>query len=798
MTAATSESNESAKIRKNFRVKGTVQGVGFRPFVFRLAHELQLGGWVANTLWGAEIEVEGAVSHVQCFEQRLRSELPPLATISSLEITDLEPVGVTDFVIRASDAGGTPAALVLPDVATCPDCLREIFDPTNRRFRYPFTNCTNCGPRYSIIVRLPYDRANTTMASFVMCEECRAEYEDPRNRRFHAQPNACPKCGPQLAWLDARGQELQRADEALLAATRALREGAVVALKGIGGFQLLVDARSEDAVRRLRARKRREEKPLALMLPSLAAAQCSCEINEVEQQLLTSAESPIVLLRKRGSADLGIAPSVAPGNPYLGVMLPYSPLHHLLLADFQAPLVVTSGNLTDEPICISTEEALERLSGIADFFLTHNRPIVRYVDDSVVRVVKGRAVVLRRARGYAPLPVAQLPTSADGVLAFGAHLKNTIALGVGENLILSQHIGDLDTEPALRAHEHTARALAALYEAQPRHLACDLHPDYASSRVARKWRANSQTLIEVPHHYAHVLAVMAEHELLEEDVLGVAWDGTGLGLDRAIWGSEFLLASARAFQRLGHFRYFRALGGDRAMREPRRAALAILAEILGAEDAVKWFVKHHPNAFSPQELPIILKMLATGLNSPWTSSAGRMFDAVAALLGMRYRCSFEGQAAMELEWCATEVPGDDHYLVAWRSAQAEPGHVFWPDGLGTASPVPIQVFDWEPMVRAILTEYESGVVPQRIARRFHATLALLITQMAHHSSRQMVVLSGGCFQNRLLCELAAERLEQEGFRVFINEQIPPNDGGIAVGQAVAAALHAAKENHPCA
>lgn len=793
MTTDSANVKSSKRIRNRLLVRGTVQGVGFRPFVYRLAQEMKLGGCIANTLFGAEIEVEGPRDTIEKFQQRLCSELPPLASITEIHAVELEPQGTSEFVIRSSSSDGKCAALVLPDVATCSDCVHEIFDPSNRRYRYPFTNCTNCGPRYSIIVRLPYDRCNTTMAGFTMCPDCRAEYENPADRRFHAQPNACPRCGPSLRLLNRNGTELARHDDALRAAVQALREGKIVALKGIGGFQLLVDAQNDAAVERLRKRKRREEKPFAVMFPSLEEVRRICSVGALEQRILVSPESPIVLVRKQeSSGGAVVAPNVAPDNPYLGVMLPYSPLHHLLLNDFGRPVVATSGNLTDEPICIATNEALERLGGIADFFLTHNRPIFRYVDDSVVRVMAGRVVVLRRARGFAPLPVAQIPKGSTPIIAFGAHLKNTVAVTVGKTIILSPHIGDLDTELAVRAHEQTVDDLCALYQSKPKVLVCDAHPDYASTQTALRMGSSEELaqreVVRVAHHHAHVLAAIAEHGLFGKKVLGVAWDGTGLGLDRTIWGSEFLLVRGGSFQRLGHFRYFRAVGGDAAMREPRRSAFAVLAEILGPVDAIAWFRQYQPTAFTTSEFRLFVQMAMRGLNSPWTCSAGRLFDAVASLLGLRHRCSFEGQAAMALEWLASEVSIPIPYPVILEVAEDSNQPVECSsEGKACPDQTNRYVFNWAPMICEILNDLATEIPQELIAARFHATLVEVIAEFSKIARCSTVVLTGGCFQNRLLTEGTVQRLEEEGIRVFIHERVPPNDGGVAVGQAVAAA-----------
>ncbi|HXP60044.1 MAG TPA: carbamoyltransferase HypF, partial [Dongiaceae bacterium] len=489
-----------------------MQGVGFRPFVHHLAAELQLAGWVNNGPQGVSIEVEGARPQLESFLLRIAAENPPRSFIQSLEASWLDPLGFTGFEIRASEVHGDKTALVLPDVATCSECLREIFDPANRRFRYPFTNCTHCGPRFSIIESLPYDRANTVMKSFVMCPQCQAEYDDPGDRRFHAQPNACPVCGPRLQLLAPKGEAVCSGHQALLETARLLRAGSIVAVKGLGGFHLMVDARREEAVRRLRERKHREEKPLATLFPSLESVQALCEVSPLEQRLLSSPEAPIVLLKKLASCDAHVTPSVAPGNPNLGVMLPSNPLQHLLLAELNFPVVATSGNLTDEPICTSEEEALERLQGIADAFLAHNRPIVRHVDDSIVRVMLDRELVLRRARGFAPLPVLVRGAApgAQKVLGVGAHLKNAVALGVGDQVFISQHIGDLETEQAHAAFRRVIADFEKLYETKPEIIAADLHPDYLSTQFAQK---SGIKHVGVQHHLAHVLSCMAENEL---------------------------------------------------------------------------------------------------------------------------------------------------------------------------------------------------------------------------------------------------------------------------------------------
>jgi hydrogenase maturation protein HypF len=782
----------SFRQRLHLEVRGAVQGVGFRPFVYRLANELGLAGWVINSPQGAVVEVEGDGGRIAEFLRRLPDEKPSPCVLHSLTPAFLPPVGDHVFEVRDSTATGTKTAVILPDLATCSDCLREIFDPSNRRFRYPFTNCTNCGPRFSIIEDLPYDRPRTTMKRFLMCTECRAEYENPADRRFHAQPNACPRCGPHLELWDASGNVLAAHDDALRAAADALRRGDIVTAKGLGGFHLLVDARNQDAVLRLRRRKHREEKPFGLMYPSLDSLRQDCQVSETEERLLLSPESPLVLLRRLangacqrpGESYRGVntprspvASAVAPGNPYLGVMVPYTPLHHLLLAELGFPIVATSGNRSDEPICLDEHEALTRLAGIADLYLIHNRPIARQVDDSVVRVVLEREMVLRRARGYVPFPVPVARTLPP-LLAVGAHQKNTLAIAVGCQVVVSQHVGDLDTLLALKAFCRVAEDLPGLYALEPQAVVCDQHPDYHSTRHAEKM---GLPIVRIQHHYAHIRSCMAEHGLSGR-VLGVAWDGTGLGLDGTIWGGEFLRVPATGvtpvplsatgetpvppsgFQRVAHLRTFRLPGGERAVREPRRTALGLLYELLGEELFDREDLAPL-RGFSPTERGLLRSMLRGGMNAPWTSSAGRLFDAAAALLDLRQTVAFEGQAAMELEFAM--------------------------DGAETTEPYPFVlttagVLDWGPMIRAILEDIQISVPTGRIARRFHDTLAEMIVATVRAVGERVVALSGGCFQNKYLLEQTVTQLRAMGYLVYWQERIPPNDGGIALGQILAA------------
>jgi hydrogenase maturation protein HypF len=746
--------------RAKIVVGGAVQGVGFRPFVYRLATELQLTGWVSNTGHGVFIEVEGDPDSVQSFLFRLEKERPPRASIHSLESSFLDPAGYGEFEIRESENVGGKTAVILPDIATCADCVQEIFDPNDRRFGYPFTNCTNCGPRFTIIESLPYDRPNTSMKRFTMCAECEREYHDPLDRRFHAQPNACARCGPQIELWDRSGMVVAKSGDALSKGAEIIRTGKILALKGIGGFQLLVDARNDQAVASLRERKRREEKPFAVMYPTIEAVREICEVSELEKRLLVSAESPIVLLHRHSA----ISPSLAAGNPNLGVMLPYTPLHHLFMRELGFPVVVTSGNLSDEPICIDEREALSRLGGIADFFLVHDRPIVRHMDDSIVRIMGGREMVLRRARAYAPLPIslksAIRNSKPEIILALGAHLKNTVALSVATQVFVSQHIGDLETKEAYSAFCAVAEDLPRLYEAKPEVIACDLHPDYLSTKYAAQLHAPASG---VQHHWAHIASCMAENEL-EPPALGVAWDGTGYGTDGTIWGGEFLFAGKGSFTRVAHLRQFRLPGGAAAVKQPRRSCLGLLHEIF--RDKL-WERDELLADFSTQELPLLRQMIEKRVNGPLTSSAGRLFDAVASLIGLRQEMSFEGQAAMEMEFAV------------------QPGIVdAYPFSLQEGSPV---VIDWEPAVRGILKDKRNGKFAGVIATKFHNMLAEAIVAVAQRVGEAKVVLSGGCFQNRYLTERAIDRLRQKNFRPYWHQRIPPNDGGIALGQVTAVA-----------
>ncbi|MBI2779817.1 MAG: carbamoyltransferase HypF [Gammaproteobacteria bacterium] len=750
--------------RLRIELCGVVQGVGFRPFVYRLAVELGLAGWAANTARGLTVEVEGSADAIDRFLERLMREKPPHAIIQRQKTTVIEPAGERDFTLRESLAEWSVDhhALILPDLATCPDCIEEIFDADNRRYRYPFTNCTQCGPRYSIIEALPYDRAHTTLRHFVLCPACAAEYNDPHDRRFHAQPIACPDCGPRLALWDAAGTPLASNNEALLKAAESIRGGATLAVKGLGGFHLMVDARNKVAVRRLRDRKRRTSKPFAVMFSTLGEIKAHCEVSDIEEHLLLSAASPIVLLKRQHGGD--IASCVSPENPYLGVMLPYTPLHYLLLGELGFPVVATSGNLSGEPICTDEFDALDRLRDVADFFLVHDRPIARPVDDSVVRVVMGRALVLRRARGYAPLPI-EADTPLPAILAVGGHLKNTVALSLGNSIVLSQPVGDLGTTQAAKTLEKTVADLNGLYTATPCAVACDTHPDYYSSQFANRL---GLPLIAVQHHYAHVLSCMADNGL-DGPVLGVAWDGTGLGTDGTLWGGEFLRITETGFERAAHLRTFMLPGAEQAIRQPRRAALGLLFEIF-SDDLFTINGLAPMDSIAPTELGVLRRMMERGINTPCTSSAGRLFDVVSALLGLCQISDFEGQAAMALEFAA-EAHGAVDEAYPFRLEQQ-------------ISPV---VVNWAPMIHGILNDLKNGLPKGRIAAKFHNTLADIIATVATALGEKRVALTGGCFQNSYLTCRTVERLRDVGCTPYWHQHVPPNDGGLALGQIIAAA-----------
>jgi hydrogenase maturation protein HypF len=707
-------------------IQGAVQGVGFRPFVYRLATSLQLCGWVKNTAQGVEIEAEGDLELLARFQMELREHPPPRAVVETIESTYCQLIGHTSFEIQDS-AGGPKTAFLLPDLATCPDCLRESFDPCDRRYHYPFTNCTNCGPRYSIIQSLPYDRQNTTMQNFEMCPDCRAEYENPRSRRFHTQPNACPVCGPQVELWDRNGNVVSPQEEArdgkhkdryrpIRLAAAGIQQGKIVAVKGLGGFHLIVDARNSAAVAILRDRKQRPDKPLALMYPCLAQVKQECEVSTIEAELLQSHTAPIVLLKRRQQEitfhSSRISDAVAPNFPYLGIMLPYTPLHHLLIAELNLPVVATSGNLNGAPICYDEHKALNELCGLADFFLVHNRPIQHPIDDSIVQVINDQPQLLRRARGYAPLPiVSSFPqtNTASGpqkskplnILAVGAQLKNTIALAKGDRIFLGPHLGDLQTASTLDRFRQTIHEFLQIYECQPDVVACDAHPDYLSTQVAHYLGQKFQVpVVPVQHHYAHILSCMAEH-WLEPPALGIAWDGTGYGLDHTLWGGEFLQITSSGFKRVGYFQPFILPGGEKAIREPWRTAVGLLHTCFSGIDDEE--VKCLLQSYAPQDLRVLRTMLEQTINTPQTSSVGRLFDGVASLTNKVQLSSFEGQAAMMLEFALPNGKTEEYY----------------PFNITPEQPF---VVNWQPVIKDIVTDIIRDHDFKLISAKFHNTM----------------------------------------------------------------------------
>ncbi|MCG7198828.1 carbamoyltransferase HypF [Marinobacter pelagius] len=764
----------ATRVRWHIRVHGLVQGVGFRPFVYRQATGLGLTGWVGNASEGVVIEAEGHPEALRKLVSALEFCAPVNARVDAVRVEPVPRYPVfRAFSIRQSQAQGGATTRLPADLAPCTQCTEELHDPANRRYRYPFINCTDCGPRYSLIEALPYDRARTAMRRFQMCARCRAEYLDPASRRFHAEPNACPDCGPHIEFWQRDGAVLAQGEPALAEVANRLREGQIIALKGLGGFQLLADARNTRAIRLLRERKGRPDKPLAIMFGSVESLRQACPVSEAERELLTGPERPIVLVH---APDHGLAANVAPGRAELGVMLPCTPLHDLLLGDLGFPVVATSGNLSGEPIAIDDREALVRLGTIADGFLVHNRPILRPLDDSVARVVAGHAQILRRARGYSPnlaLP-RRLPA---GWGASGGHLKTTVALSTEAGVVVSQHLGDMDNALSRKGFGHAVDNLQTLFATRPRRWAHDAHPDYFTTQEAK---ARAGESFAVQHHVAHVSAVMAEHGI-EGAVLGIAWDGSGLGDDRTLWGGEFLRLDAEGYERVAHLRPFRLPGGEAAMREPRRSAFGLLYELVG-EQMTEWETLAAVGCFTRAERKLLLQALRTELNAPKTSSIGRLFDAVAALTGVCLKASYEGQAAGELE--------------AIRDSRAEvPAYEFAVSSPAAAGP---RVIDWAPAIYQLLADIQDGKPVSRLSSAFHQGLANVIVSVARQTGLSRVVLGGGCFQNACLLESSVDALERAGFQVFWPRRIPPNDGGLALGQmAWASGLYRDKEA-PCA
>ncbi len=762
--------------RRRIIIQGIVQGVGFRPFVYGQALHRNLVGFVLNDSAGVTIEVEGSPDALDGFQRALREKAPPLARIDSLIIEPVEPCYETAFIIAHSQAGSERHALISPDTATCDDCLRELFDPADRRYHYPFINCTNCGPRFTIVKDVPYDRDKTTMRIFPMCPACQAEYEDPLNRRFHAQPNACPTCGPQTHFITLSDHN------PITTAAQHLAAGSILAIKGLGGYHLACDALNTEAVQRLRQRKHREAKPFALMVPDLETARRLCQVSDAEAVLLQSHRRPIVLLSQR--PDCPVAPAVAPAYNTLGIMLPYTPLHHVLLHAFAeqiqpgqlAVLVMTSGNLSDEPIAYQDEDARQRLASIAEGMLAHNRDIHMRCDDTVTRITAGGEQIMRRSRSYVPEPLS-LPFDLPApLLACGGHLKNTFCLGKGQQAFVSHHIGDLENLETLTSFREGIEHFKRLFDIYPKAVAYDLHPEYLATKYALDMDIPRK--IGVQHHHAHIASVLAEHGI-QGPAIGLAADGTGYGTDGAVWGCEIMSADLLGFERLAHLAYVPLPGGDHAVRQPWRMAAVYLAQAYGDAfldldipfvrqlDRLKWHV--------------LAQMIARGINSLPTSSLGRLFDAVAALIGLRNEVLYEGQAAIELEILAQQQEKGIH----------EGQSIIYPFTISTRDQMPTTL-DVAPMLRGIVSDIQQGVPASEIADRFHHSIAELLATVCFGTREQtglnIIALSGGVFQNRLLLEQLVKRLEGMSFQVYVNRRVPPNDGGISLGQiAVAAA-----------
>jgi len=738
-----------------------------------LAHQLSLVGFILNNAQGAVIEIEGQPTSLEKFQSLLKSKLPPTARIEEITYEVIPIKGENTFTIRPSESHTQLQSVIPPDLATCHHCLDEINDPHSRRYRYPFTTCTQCGPRYSVVLDLPYDRTRTTMKQFSLCDQCQAEYENMADRRFHAEAIACPDCGPFVSLWDEEGNYLTDKEDALHQASNLIIQGKVLAVKGLGGFQLWVDATSTGALEKLRHRKNRPRKPIAVLFPSLEVLEQHCYVSPKEEIILTSPQAPIVLLRRKHSSSL--APGVALQNPYVGAMLPCTPLHHILTSDLQTPVVATSGNLSEEPIVFKEQEMLKRLRGIADGFLVHNRPIARPVDDSVVRVVNEEILVIRRARGYTPLPITMNGSMNHGnpfpaILALGGHLKNTVAVTAQDQVIMTQHLGDLASEESCAQYDETIADQLRFFDLQPQAIACDLHPDYRSTIVALQLQEKFNVpVIPIQHHHAHIASCMAEHRL-QSPVLGVAWDGAGYGTDRSMWGGEFLICDYTQFNRVAHLRPFRLPGGEICMHEPRRVALSLLYATFGTE-ALNLDLPPI-RSLEPNISKSLTSLLEKVVNSPITTSMGRLFDGVSSILGLCQMNTFEAEAAMALEFCGEqkkEEGTDKSYSIPLENQEG------------------VWIADWRPLVRALVKDSLERVNPTQIAHAFHQALAELVLDVANTIKTPQLVLTGGVFQNVLLTKLAKTHLKNAGYTVYSHQQIPSNDGGIALGQIMVAA-----------
>ncbi len=753
------------KIRKNIIIKGIVQGVGFRPFIHKLVKNYNLPGWVLNSNQGVEIEVEGKIEEINSFVSNIKEKLPPLAKIEKIEVRQLSLVGYKEFSIKKSIVKEEDSfVLVSPDISICEDCLQELFDSHNRRFRYPFINCTNCGPRFTIIKDIPYDRKKTTMNNFIMCSLCQSEYDNIEDRRYHAQPNACADCGPQVSlyYNKRRIEGINPIKEAV----KLLKEGKIGAIKGLGGFHLACDATNDKAVARLRRLKNREAKPFALMSFNLEKIMQYCKAGEKEKEWLMNRARPIVLLKKR--VDSLISPSVAPHNNYLGVMLPYTPLHYLLLKNNFAALIMTSGNIADQPIIADNLEALEKLDGIVDFFLFYNRDIFNRCDDSVIKAINGEKVFFRRSRGYVPYPI-MLDFKLREVLALGGELKNTISFSRENYIFPSQYLGDLKSAETLEFFKESIKVFANMFKMKPKIIACDLHPDYLSTQYAEEMKVNKRLeIVKVQHHHAHIVSCMAENNV-KEKVIGVAYDGTGYGDDGNIWGGEFLLCDHKKYSRVGYLKYYPLPGGDKVITEPWRMAYSYLYSIYGSKAKILDidFIRRMDYG----KLSIIEKMIDKNINSPFTSSCGRLFDAVSSLIGIKDEISYEGQAAMELEsFCASGIKGKYNFCVYMEEEKF--------------------IIDPQEIFIDIIKDLKKGLDKKIIAAKFHNTVTEftvdLCGKIRENTGINKIALSGGVFQNKYLTEKVIFSLEDKGFEVYIQRKVPPNDGGISLGQAVVA------------
>ncbi len=762
MKTAIQEKKKALRIE----VKGVVQGVGFRPFVYNLAHHWGIGGRVSNSTQGVIIEAEGSPAAIQGFIHELKAKAPPLSQVERIDVYPHKWQNFQDFKIIESQSLPKEPTLISPDVATCRECLQEIRDPTNRRYRYPFTNCTNCGPRFSIIQGIPYDRPLTTMSSFKMCSQCEEEYKDPTNRRFHAQPNACPICGPWLTLLDNRGREVCTSDP-LQWTIELLKRGHILAIKGIGGFHLVCDATNDGSVRRLRKGKNREAKPLAIMVSDIETAKDTCVVDPPEEEILRSPQSPILLLRKDPHPTLRISEFVAPRNCYLGVMLPYTPLHHLLFEGKKLKaLVMTSGNRKGEPIIAENQEATEKLGEVVDYILIHNRPIWNRNDDSVTFSIDGSPIPIRRSRGWVPSPI-KIPLSIPSVLACGGYYKNTFCLAKGGKAFLSQHIGELDNLETLKFFQETLDRFKAWLDLEPEVIAHDLHPHYLSTKLAQELPA--EVRVGVQHHHAHLVSCAAENGWSEK-ALGVAFDGSGYGLDGTIWGGEFLLFDLRGFQRVAHLAPFPLPGGELSIKRTYRTALGYLLCFWGSQ-VLQWPLDLWPK-FRKGELEAVTKQVERGINSPFTSSAGRLFDVCSALLGLCLHNTYEGRAAVELESLAWEGSEEGGYPFQIREEQDE------------------LVIEHHGIINGVIEDLRKGEKKKEIAHKFHRSVVELIlqtcSQLSEKWGRKEIFLSGGVFQNRYLLQQSIEGLKKRGLKPFYHHLVPANDGGLSLGQAVVA------------